>query len=195
MPGNPDWPAYPTGPRDSIFALGVISIKFAELESILIALFGNTFDFGRDEATVIAAKVGGKAVLELTAQQLAKTRWSDEAKDLMAHFITAFGICFENRNHLMHSTLAWSQHTILYKTSKQGNTIASIPKTSDLRRIADDMETYQHFGRKLCNAISNLSIDSIPVFPVSLFPLPDKPPLPYRLNYTTGPQVLLSDHQ
>ena len=36
--------AYPTGPKDSIFAMGVASIKWAELESVLHFMFGTIFD-------------------------------------------------------------------------------------------------------------------------------------------------------
>jgi hypothetical protein len=42
------WPPYPIGPRDSIFAMGVASIKFNELESVLRFIFGTVFGLRAD---------------------------------------------------------------------------------------------------------------------------------------------------
>jgi hypothetical protein len=186
-----DWPAYPIGPKDSIFALGVASCKFAELESIVHFMFATVFDFGLDTAIMIASKIGLEATIELTERQLPKTGWVESINDLVSYFFEGFGICFENRNHLMHSNFTWAPVPILYKTTKKGTVQIAAPSFSELRQIADDMNAFTRYGRQLANAINNQKIDAdIPKFPASAFPLPDKPPLPRRLDYSPDPRAL-----
>ena len=191
------WPTYATGPRDSIFAMGVVSVKFAELESILAFMFATVLGISSDAATKIASKVGTGPCLQLTRQMLANNEWSQSRKDLVEYFIDGMSICTENRNHLMHSNLAWTggEHTILFKITKQGNTVIAVPKLGELRRIADDMNAFVLYGRQLANAINNESFE-IPVFsnsPGSAFASPDKPRKPVALNFTSESQTLRKD--
>lgn len=192
-----DWPPYQIGPRESIFAMGVVSVKFAELESILIFMFATVLGVGSDTATKIVSKVGTGPCLQLIAQILATNDWPPETTDLVECFIKGMTTCTENRNHLMHSNLAWTgdEHTILFKTSKQGNTMIAAPKLSELRRIADDLNAFILFGRQLANAINNASTEP-PIFPNtagSAFAWPDKPREPIPLKFTAEPTPLRKD--
>lgn len=197
MSKAPEWPSYSVGPKDSIFAIGVVSVKFAELESILIFIFATVMGVHSDIATKTAAKIGSGPCLQLTIQLLETTGWSENIKDLVGHFGKAVSICMENRNHLIHSnvaTLTSSDETVLYKTSKQGNTIMAVPKLAELQLVADDMNLYTQFGRQLGNAI-NGSLAGTVLFSngTSPFPWPDKPPLPHTLTYTSDLHPLSKD--
>jgi hypothetical protein len=189
MGDAPEWPAYQTGPRDSIFALGVASTKFNELESSLRFIFGTVFDLNRDDTTMIAAKIGNEAVVILTRQKLPETGWPQQHQDDIAYFLKAFGICATNRDHLAHSAIAWiiADKTILFKTTKQGTTHMAAPTLTELRLVADDMNTYSEYGRQLGNAINN-RLWQPPVFPPSAFPWPDRPALPRSLDYSPDPR-------
>jgi hypothetical protein len=192
IPGN--WPAYPTGPKDSIFAMGVISIKFAELESIITFLFATTLGLDLDEATKVVSQIGTRTCLRLMSAKLCASEWPQSTTDLVEWFVKGASICTNNRNHLMHSVLAWTagEHTILYKTSRQGKTIVAVPMLSELRCVADDMEAFINYGRQLGNAINNSSFE-IPIFPNtpgSAFAWPNKPREPIPLKFSSEPQTL-----
>jgi hypothetical protein len=190
-----EWPSYPTGPRDSIFAMGVVSIKFAELESVLIFMFATVKGISIDEATKEASKIGARNCQRLTGQMLAENEWPDRTSKLVEHFVEGVSVCIENRNNLMHSNLAWTggEHTVLYKTSKQdGRTIMAVPKLSELRRVADDMNAFILFGRQLANAINN-ACSEVPIFPEFVFRWPHEPPMPSALDFTAEPQPLRKD--
>ena len=115
-----DWPAYPIGPRDSIFAIGVVSTKFAELESAMQFLFSTVFGLNREDGILIFAKIGNETAIDLTKRRLAKTEWPQKILDDVLYFVKAFEICKDNRNALMHSDLVWGPHkTVLFKTTKK----------------------------------------------------------------------------
>src|SRR4051812_2006551 len=123
-----DWPAYPIGPRDSIFAIGVVSTKFAELESEMRFLFSTVFGLDREDGILIFARIGNEAIIDLTKRRLAKTERPQKIQDDVLYFVKAFEICKDNRNGLMHSDLVWGPHkTVLFKTTRMGTTKVAKP--------------------------------------------------------------------
>jgi hypothetical protein len=188
MADAPKWPTYIIGPSDSIFAMGVASIKYAELESILHFMFKTVFYIEINPGNLITSKIGTEACAQLISQELENLPWPENIKDLVRHFMTGFGICLLNRNHLMHPDLAWiaTPKTVLFKMTKPGNTIMAAPTIEELRQVADDMHACSEFGRALANHINNSTCDP-PPFPPSAFPLPDKPARPQSLAYSPSP--------
>jgi hypothetical protein len=192
------WPAYRTGPRDSIFAIGMVSIKFAELESTLKFIFGTAFGLDLNATTIVASKIGNEACVDLIERRLSANEWGNDINEHVLYFLEAFGKCLENRNHLVHSNLAWvsgEQHTVLFKTSKQGRTLGAVPKLTELRQVADDMHAYSEYGNALGGHINYIHWPPSAAFQISgltasVFPLPDKPSPPHSLHYSSGPQAL-----
>jgi hypothetical protein len=186
MTENSNWPIYPIGPRDSIFALGVVSVVFADLEAALGYIFATVLSLDLDTNDLIVAKIGSLACLQLIRQKLDKnTAWPSQAKDHITHFVEAFDICMNNRNHLIHSRISASiDHTFLFKRSKQGKALGFVPKLIELQKAADDMYTYIQYGINLSNALNNTIA---PIFDNAIFPWPAKPPLPHPINYQSGP--------
>jgi hypothetical protein len=184
-----DWPSFATGPRDSIFALGVICVKFVELESIFQFVFETILGLDPDrDLGKIFAKLGTRPALELSQDCLRQMPRSDEVKDQVSHFLSAMKICADNRNFLMHSHMAWrfGDKTVLFKKSKSGSDLyLSIP-LAQLRQVADEMDVYCTYGRMLGNAINN-TLGDVPVFPVAAYPWPKKPSLPVALKYEPVP--------
>jgi hypothetical protein len=179
-----DWPPYSIGPRESIFALGVISGKFVELESILEFIFGTILRLDPEQTRVIFAKLGCGSCLQMSSDCLAETGWTDDTKDYVTHFLKAVNICADNRNVLMHSHVVWrfGERTVLFKKSRSGGDLSLSTTLAELRRVADEMNVFCTYGRQLGNAINNTLTDP-PVFPVTAYPWPTKPPLPSKLNF------------
>jgi hypothetical protein len=180
-----DWPPYSIGPKDSIFALGVICVKFVELESIFQFIFGTIMRFDVDQTRVVAAKFGTEPALQMSRDCLSETGWPDDAKDRVQHFLSAMKICADNRNVLMHSHVAWrfGDKTVLFKRARSGSDLVLETTLAQLRQVADEMNVFCGFGRNLGNAINN-TLEEVPVYPVSVFKWPAKPALPLKLEYT-----------
>jgi hypothetical protein len=184
------WPSFSTGPRESIFALGVICVKFVELESVFQFVFETVLglDPDRDMGKIVFARLGTAPALQLCEDCLPGMGRNDEVKDLISHFLSAMKICAANRNYLMHSHMAWrfGEETVLFKKSRTGNdSYLSIP-LAQLRQVADEMNAYCTYGTMLGNAINNTS-KKVPVFPVTTFPWPKKIGLPVELKYEPVP--------
>jgi hypothetical protein len=79
--------------------------------------------------------------------------------------------------------------TFLFKRTKGGELHMAAPKLPELRRVADSMMIFIHYGRRLGNWINNHSTNP-PTFPDTVYPLPDKPGLPDSLDYSPDPQPL-----
>ena len=193
MAEKPEWPPYPAGNRSSIFALGVASIKYAELENIFTLVFAVTTGIPGWLATNIHAKCGSLACVQLAYQELLPPDMigpPSRAESEIRYFLKAFEQCMENRNHLMHSSmfhLSTEAETILMKTSKQGKATISLQPLPKMRQVADDMAAYTNYGRAVVNAISARRPEVPPLFPVALFPWPDRPAPPHKLDYSSGP--------
>jgi hypothetical protein len=200
MVETPEWPSYRVGNHKGIFALGVASIKYAELESIFTLVFAIATEVPSWTATMIHAKCGTPACVQITYQALPPLEMIGPPTRVEAelrYFLKAFEICTENRNHLMHSAMLHQSpddNALLYKTSKQGNAIISLQPLPKMRQVADDMRAYLNYGRALVNAISVRRPDSPAFFPTSLFPWPDRPAPPHKLDYSPDPSPIPRTH-
>jgi hypothetical protein len=185
------WPPYTIGTRLRVFALVVTSVIFTELESIIQFMFATVFSLGLDDAIAITSRIGTEAAVTLMEQKLPTMDSADKIRAAMSHFLASVRICIHNRNHLMHSILAWTDEDtmILFKTTRQGHTHMAAPSPTELRRVADDMNSFIIYGRQLSNAINN-TLGEIPIFPVAAYSWPELPPLPYRLEYSPDPRPI-----
>ena len=84
-----DWPPFSTGPRDSIFALGVICVKFVELESVFQFVFETVLglDPDQDMGKTVFAKLGTRLAREVCEDCLPRMGRSDEVKGLVSYFL------------------------------------------------------------------------------------------------------------
>jgi hypothetical protein len=103
-------------------------------------------------------------------------------KEGIGHFIDGFNILAENRNLLVHSNLvAGVEDQIALYKSNRGKTILTQIDQAELRRVADDTMTYRLYGLALANVIA------LPSRQIATAILPAKPPLPYKLEYSSHP--------
>ena len=195
MHRDPDdrWPPYHDTPKYSTFVLGVIGTQYARLEWAFGAVFATTIDIPSTFALSLIPKIGNDVRVALIEEAMPGKRYSLEIQDRIECFLEGYKSLAFNRNLLMHSQIMFGGATtsILMRTQRDGKTVGCQLTIPELRRIADDMEAFRTFGMTLANHISFsrdgilLSITDRPVD--GLFPLPDKPPLPSRLEYTGGP--------
>lgn len=104
-------------------------------------------------------------------------------------------ICAQkNRNFLMHSNIFYMTEDaiFLYKSDNMGKTISCNPTLAELHQVADDMNTYFHYGLALSNAI-NFNLIAPRTIP-SPFPWPGQPVAPRMLEYTGGPGPVRGMH-
>ena len=186
MSATVNWPAYQIGPRDSVFAIGVASSKFAELEQVLGFIFGIVFGVHDFDDELIVASVGSEAAAALITTKLNKLTWPEEIKTEVQHFIAGFHVCAENRNSLIHSVMESraGETAVLFKTAKQGRAQWLSLTLEELQAVADSMNAFCQFGRSLGNWI-NTSTSPLP-FSSGTPSWPDRPRLPRKLDYKGG---------
>jgi hypothetical protein len=187
-PEPSEWPTYTRAPRDSVFAIGVVSINYAQLEFALTAMFSTTLNIPISLASIIIPKIGNDVRTKLMIQTLPERPWPDRLKDQASHFITGFSICAENRNLLVHSNMfsGSPDAIVLFKSARDGRTIQCNPTLAELRKVADDMHTYFNYGLWLSNHINQNSGGCWDPTGAP-FSLPDKPESPTPLEYTSSP--------
>jgi hypothetical protein len=122
---------------------------------------------------------------------------ADGGQDRIEHFLSGFDICAENRNFLMHSltrnAVGSNQlYLELEKSARSQPTRRNLVRLSveDIRRIADEIDTYDHFGFNLVLwllARLDGGVLKLGDGPEQRPPLPDKPALPAKLNLSGAP--------
>jgi hypothetical protein len=190
MTETPDWPAYQIGPKDSIFALGVVSANYARLEFAVHEMFATILGIGKALSYRLMYKIGPEMRDKLMREMLPTRHWPIPIDDRAWHFIEAHKVCYENRNKLMHSNLMSRSDLaiVLYKIGRDGRSTLTTPSLSELRRVADDMNRYFDFGVQLSNMINQNYLGQMPrIGDISHDTWPGKPPLPIPLEYTADP--------
>jgi hypothetical protein len=158
MKDDPAWPSYHVGSHDTIYAIGVASIKFAQLEYAMGAIFRTVLDINHDDVMVFLAQTRNyETIRQLLSAKMNSTYYPEEVREKLKRFVTGFKICADNRNLLMHSNINASleEPIMLHKANKGGRIVACRPSIQELRQVADDMNTYFIFGVMLANAVAS----------------------------------------
>jgi hypothetical protein len=193
MVDDPEWPAYPVGPKDSIFALGVVSVNYARLEFAVYGMFTSILGLEPEVGRKLMYKTTPEMRDRLMRETLPTRQWASNVVELAQHFICAHKICYENRNKLAHSSLhAMSPDAIiLVKAGRDGKGTLANPMLAEFQKVADDMHIYFEFGLWLSNMISseilgaNSKLSLIRPGDRAYSTWPGKPPLPIPLEYTS----------
>jgi hypothetical protein len=185
------WPTYDVGPKDCIFALGVASLNYAQLEFAFSGMFSTVTGIDRNTTALLLSRIRHDVRLSLMRDKLPQHNWPPDIVDRISHFIAGFDICAANRNDLMHSNVFLTDDAIiLYKTTNSGKTLSCNPTLTELRQFADDIHAFTGYGLALSNAINFNFLAS----GISLL-WPDAPPSPNRLHYSGEPQPVRGLHQ
>jgi hypothetical protein len=194
------WPTYSIGPKDSIFALGVVSVNYARFEHAIHAMFAVILGIDSVVSHHLMFKIGPELRDKLMREMLPTWPWPQNVMNLAEHFITAQKTCYDNRNLLMHSNLITGSEkaAVLYKHQRDGKLSLARPSIKELRQVADDMQKYYNYGMHLSSMIRFEILKHQPMpgeFAFSTWP--EKPALPKLLDYTSGlyPNTAQSKHQ
>ena len=162
MTETPDWPAYQIGPKDSIFALGVVSVNYARLEFAVHAMFATILGIGGALSYRLMYKISPEMRDKLMREMLPTRHWPKPVHDRASYFIEAHKICYENRNKLMHSNLisGSDQAIVLYKIGRDGRSTLTNPTLGELRQVADDMNKLFDYGLWLSESDQRRSFGS-----------------------------------
>lgn len=187
------WPEYHTAPKEATFALGVIGAGYSRLEFAFAHVFTVTIGLTSTFTSILLPKISNDIRVALIEDALPQMGYSSEIEAAVHHFIAAYKSLAFNRNMIMHSQIfpGGATTSILLKSQRDGKIVACAVTMTRLRQIADEMENYRNYGEQLANHIAlpriaeRFAIEN--GAPLGLFPLPDRPALPSRLEYTSDP--------
>jgi hypothetical protein len=187
------WPSYQVGPKDTVFALGVVSVNYARLEYAVLGMFQVILGLDNIVGPRLMFKQTNESRDKLMREMLPTWPWPENVHDLCWHFINANKICYENRNLLMHSNLVSGSEKaiVLYKPRRDGKLTLAQPTLKELHQVADDMHVLTWFAAALATMI-RIEILKHPPHAGDIASWPGKPPLPIRLEYTEPPPPIVT---
>lgn len=98
------WARNQPGSHEDIFALGVISLNYGQLEDIFSFLFEAVTEMTRVQVQVLFRRIQNDSRLKIYSQLLAaRTDLPPELVDRLVHFSKGYETCVDNRNEVMHS--------------------------------------------------------------------------------------------
>ena len=101
---NSDWPDYLPGPRENIFALGVISLAFSGLELLFETLFQKATQIPQPQVDVLFPKIQNDVRIAIFERAVELREWPEKLKADMLYFSKGYSICVSNRHTLMHAS-------------------------------------------------------------------------------------------
>ncbi len=180
---KPKWPVYLTGSEESMHALGVVSVNFANFERAMAWVLAAVAPMSEEDAGTIL-RTNTKACARRIESEAHVRAWSGTVDDLVRHFVRATNTLIENRNLLMHSVVTAGPNSMsnLYRTTKGGEMQTVEATTDQIRAVADDLHRYFSFARTLANCIA-VKVDGADWKAGTFVSLdwPDKPRLPVPL--------------
>lgn len=186
------WPEYHKASPDTTFALGVISATYPKLEISFEQLFTAATEVNMAFTTSLIPKIGNDVRVKLVKEALPVKSFPRHIENAILYFLEAYEALAFNRNMLMHSQIlpGGEDLSIFLKSQRDGKIVGCIVEVARLRQIADEMEAFRNYGEALSNHIRAphlaKSFGAAGV-PAQLWPFPDKPAQPIRLEYSATP--------
>jgi hypothetical protein len=186
------WPDYLPIPREDVFALGVVSLNYNQLEGMFGALFEAVTMVGPIQASAIFYKLPNDKRQDVLLEIMERATLPAQLKESIRYFCTGFRICAENRHDLMHSGSVgvYTRYSdkahglLLSRVSKSGKWLVHAATLADLRAIADEMHAFTLFGAWVDSDVrSYLTYQGRGEASSWHAPSRDKPLLPSRLNW------------
>src|ERR1044072_9514102 len=145
--GLEGWPNYLPGPRDHLYALGVISLTYGSLESMFEVLFAGATGIDLQHVSAFFQRIPNNSRQDIVAELVATQPLPDDLKAAIRLFCEGVEICAGNRHALMHSrsggivSISATGHYgfVFTKHSRAGNRLVCTPSLTDLKAVADSM--------------------------------------------------------
>lgn len=178
---TPVWPAYQISHPESVHALGVASVNFANYERAITWVFAAVARKVEADARLLHARHGTTACTAKIEEASRERAWSGPPNDLVRHSVEASRILIENRNLLMHSIVVAgpNKSATLFRTGKRGERQMVQATLDQIRAVADDLYRYFNFAVALANAIA-VKVDRADrqAGTIAIHEWPDAPALP-----------------
>jgi hypothetical protein len=180
-------PNYMPGPAKHVHALGIVSLNFNMYEAAQQVFLD--FSLEKRTAEFLFDKMSNEQRQATIRHFVEKSEKDPVIRDLVEHSLAHYARCFENRNILMHSKqyLAVSLESVLSIEKRPKGKSAALTfhlQLDDLRRIADEMMDGVFFITDIWRVVDFRDRDPkyrrTATFQTPS--LPDKPPLPKKLN-------------
>lgn len=187
-----DWPKHPDSSKEHVYAIGMLSINYNELEEIFLGLI----DHYNRSAEGLSAFLFEKLSADVRTEWLKKLMSLHEDESAvhlsMAHLISAYKICTANRNLLIHSRIMAHRLTdndnaliASKRTRKTGEEKYYEFSLDVIRRVADEIQFWRGYAGHI-NAYLNrraLKEKNLPTGSRLIGPtkLPGEPSLPANL--------------
>jgi hypothetical protein len=197
MPDLPadSWPEYLDGRKESIFALGVITLNYGFLENIMGCVFAAATGIDPGKSEIIFQKIRNDVRGSIIRQSL-PAEWPADIVGCVEHFLKGYDACALNRHDVMHSHSGGTYvppsgeaAAILSKHTRAGRVVCCAPSVAELREIADAMNTFGLYGAHLSAAMQTAAYclrEKKPMIGL-LPPLREKPPQPRILHWRPQP--------
>jgi hypothetical protein len=164
---EPEWPGYPVGSKNTVFAVGVIGLVYNRLEIVLRMVFEAVTEIPQTQARILFAKIQNDVRRSLIEEMIQRRSLDTCLVDRVNAFNKGFKILADNRHAVMHShsvVYYWQVGTTsddatlpLAKFSKtDGKVLSCLASVNDLRRVANEMQTYVNFGVALADNIPDI---------------------------------------
>jgi hypothetical protein len=184
------WPEHPPGPRAHIYAIGVLSAYYNDLEDTFLKLLQH-FSASPDELiALIFEKTPTNVRIQLLERAMDLRGVDAATRAIMDHFLKAYGICTNNRGLLVHSRM-WAYRKrdnaaiATKRVRKSGEQWTYEFPLKMIRQVADDIHFWRSYGSYLYAYLNRLALSrqKLPKG-ASLFgptTLPGTPDLPENL--------------
>lgn len=185
-PNRPEWPLphYARASHAHLQAVGVLISEFCDLETQLFEIFYRYCGLSNNLALALFHTFNSAQRISFLRILISENEPIEDIRELIDHYIKAFGIHAENRNFLAHAYIAVPKigdEARAWKVSSDSplrwNTV-DIP-VEKIRRAADSMHATKGFGLSII--VAKKARDH-QVEKGELFPFPEKHVLPSKLN-------------
>lgn len=184
------WPAYPPGPPDHVYALGVLSINYNRLEVQFLRLLQHCGSASDEITAFLFEKTPTNVRIQWLKKALDAKQVNSKVRPLLDHFIAAYSRCTDNRGLLIHS-LIWGyrerDNAIITskRVRKHGGEKTYVFSLEVIRRVADEIQFWEQYGGHIAGYLTRASLAGrkLPkgIRLVGPTTLPGKPALPALL--------------
>lgn len=179
------WPQYEVADDAVVCAVGVVSINYARFERTHTWMASAVANIPEARAGVVIARTNAADRIRLIETFLVQNEWPADAEAAIRHYIKAADILITNRNVLTHSNIVQSgeNRSAIYSLTRKGTTNLFQASGEEVRKVADDLNTYFSYGLGLANYIATeIHQHARQAGMLVVSQLPEAPPLPLHID-------------
>jgi hypothetical protein len=150
------WPQYEVADDETLRALGVVSVNFARWERTHVWMLAAVANLTEANAANFVRRMNNPDRADAISARFKARKWPADAEEAIQRYLDAFKVLVTNRNTLIHANLVrgMNEQVGIFTTNRKGETSMFHSSLEDVRRVADDLQTYFDFGLALANFIA-----------------------------------------